>query len=253
VNLNNLVVGVVGAGGLLGRAFAGAIVDAGGTIVVGDIDEERVQNLCNEISVERCHPCVVDVRQLRSINEFIEEGVRAYGKIDAIVQAAYPRSAAWGTPFGSLTEGHLTEDLFGQLGGAILVSQEAVKYFSKVGSGNLVHISSIYGTSTPKFEQYDGTSITCPIEYSAMKAGIVSLTRYVAKFCKGKNIRVNCISPGGILDNQPEVFRKNYKQYCLSKGMLDARDVCGTLLFLLSESSRYISGQNIVVDDGWSL
>ena len=92
-----------------------------------------------------------------------------------------------------------------------------------------------------------------PIEYSASKAGIINMTKYLAKYFKKKNIRVNCISPGGILDNQPEAFLKKYKKDCLSKGMLDPKDLCGTLNFLLSEDSRYINGQNIIIDDGWSL
>ncbi len=92
-----------------------------------------------------------------------------------------------------------------------------------------------------------------PIEYSAIKAGIISITRYLSKYCKRENIRVNCISPGGIFDNQPDSFVKNYNESCQNKGMLDAEDLIGTLLFLLSKQSEFITGQNIIVDDGWSL
>ena len=91
-----------------------------------------------------------------------------------------------------------------------------------------------------------------PIEYSAIKAGVISITRYLAKYCKNQKIRVNCISPGGILDEQPESFLKKYRSSCNNMGMLDAGDVIGSLIFLLSEQSKYI-GQNIIVDDGWSL
>jgi NAD(P)-dependent dehydrogenase (short-subunit alcohol dehydrogenase family) len=92
-----------------------------------------------------------------------------------------------------------------------------------------------------------------PIEYSAIKAGVVAITKYLAKYYKNKNIRVNCISPGGILDNQPEIFLENYSNNCNSKGMLDSQDLNGALIFLLSDSSKYVNGQNIIVDDGWSL
>ncbi len=92
-----------------------------------------------------------------------------------------------------------------------------------------------------------------PIEYSAIKSGIISITRYISSYCKGENIRANCISPGGILDDQPESFLKNYMSTCSTKGMLDADDLNGTLLYLLSDYSKYTNGQNIVVDDGWTL
>ena len=120
-------------------------------------------------------------------------------------------------------------------------------------SGNLIHISSIQGVSTPKFEHYDGTNMVSPIEYSAIKSGIISVTRYLAKYCKGNGIRVNCISLGGILDRQPQSFLNKYRESCNEKGMLDAEDIVGTVLFLLNDHSKYVTGQNIIVDDGWTL
>jgi enoyl-[acyl-carrier-protein] reductase (NADH) len=82
---------------------------------------------------------------------------------------------------------------------------------------------------------------------------MLHLTKYMAKYFQGKDIRVNAISPGGILDSQPEEFLKKYNQECSSKGMLDAKDLNGVLIFLLSDMSSYINGQNHVVDDGFSL
>ena len=91
------------------------------------------------------------------------------------------------------------------------------------------------------------------LEYSVAKSGIISMTSWLAKYYKNKNIRVNCVSPGGILDQQPQSFLEKYRNSCTSKGMLEPTDVAGTVLFLLSDQSKYINGQNIVIDDGWSL
>ena len=92
-----------------------------------------------------------------------------------------------------------------------------------------------------------------PIEYSAMKAGIINMTKYLAKLYIKDNVRVNCISPGGIFNNQNKIFINNYKKSCGSKGMLNAEDLNGTISYLLSDESRYLTGQNIIIDDGWSL
>ena len=92
-----------------------------------------------------------------------------------------------------------------------------------------------------------------PIEYSAIKSGIISITKWLAKYYKKNNIRVNCISPGGIFDGQDKIFLDNYNAECNSKGMLDPEDIVGTIIFLISSDAKYINGQNIVVDDGWSL
>ena len=92
-----------------------------------------------------------------------------------------------------------------------------------------------------------------PVEYSAIKAGLIAVTKYLSKYYKNKKIRVNCVSPGGILDNQPKIFINNYRKVCNEKGLLHPEDVVRTILFLLSDESRHINGQNIVIDDGWSL
>jgi NAD(P)-dependent dehydrogenase (short-subunit alcohol dehydrogenase family) len=176
-----------------------------------------------------------------------------FGKIDAAVHCAYPTSSNWGTRFEDLLPENLEENLFNQLGGAIIFSQRVIHHFREQNYGNLVHISSIHGLVAPKFEHYEGTDMVSPIEYSAIKSGIIAITSYLAIYCKGENIRVNCISPGGIRANQPKRFLENYQKDCLSKGMLDSEDVAGALIFLLSDQSKYVNGQNIVVDDGWCL
>ena len=96
--------------------------------------------------------------------------------------------------------------------------------------------------------------MTVPVEYAAIKGGVINLTRYLASYLGEYNIRVNCISPGGVFNGQPAELVKSYsKKTVAGKGMLDKNDLAGTLLFLLSDASKHITGQNIVVDDGWSL
>ena len=92
-----------------------------------------------------------------------------------------------------------------------------------------------------------------PIEYSAIKSGIISITKYLSKYYKKRNLRVNCISPGGIANKQPNIFIENYNNSCNSKGLLDSEDLIGLITFLISDKSKYINGQNIIIDDGWSL
>lgn len=140
-----------------------------------------------------------------------------------------------------------------QLGGAFLFMQEFARFFKTKNAGNIIMLSSIQGVVAPKFETYKGTPMSSPIAYSAIKAGLIHMVKYLAKYLKGYNIRVNCISPGGILDGQNPIFLQQYKNVCLNKGMLDPSDICGAALFLLSDASAYVNGQNIVVDDGFCL
>ena len=125
--------------------------------------------------------------------------------------------------------------------------------FLENNGGNLIHISSIQGLGAPKFEHYENTNMTSPIEYSAIKAGIISITKWLAKYYKNKNIRVNCISPGGISDNQNEDFIKKYRNSCTNIGLIEPNEISSLIVFLLSNNAKAINGQNLIVDDGWSL
>ena len=244
---------MTGGAGRIGSAFCKGIIENRGKVIIGDISEEKGMALEKYLQSDDAVFIEVDTSNTKSIKNLIEAGENHFGKIDAAVHCAYPTSTQWGTSFEKIEAADLSDDLFSQLGGAILFSQQIISYFRDQGSGNLIHIASIQGVTAPKFEHYDGTDMTSPIEYTAIKSGIIAVTRYLSKYCKYQNIRVNAISPGGILDNQPADFLRSYRESCSSKGMLDSEDIVGTLIFLLSDQSQFINGQNIIVDDGWSL
>ena len=116
-----------------------------------------------------------------------------------------------------------------------------------------MNFASIYGSVAPKFEIYQGTQMTTPVEYAAIKAGIIQMSKFFAKKYLKKGVRVNTISPGGILDGQDEIFLQKYKLKCGKKGMLDVRDIFGLTKFLSGEDGAYITGQDFLVDDGFCL
>lgn len=251
--LKGNVVAITGGAGLIGTAFTRAIIKNSGKVIIGDVSIDKGISIQNELGVNNVLFVEVNTSDIDSIDNFLEKGKDHFGKIDSAVHCAYPMSEQWGTKFEMLKAKGLKDDLFNQLGGAILFSQRLISFFRRQGYGNLVHISSIQGVSAPKFEHYEGTSMVSPIEYSAIKSGIISVTRYLAKYYKNQNIRVNCISPGGILNDQPDIFLEKYNSSCSSKGMMNADDLNGTIIYLLSNMSKYVNGQNIIVDDGWIL
>ena len=95
--------------------------------------------------------------------------------------------------------------------------------------------------------------MTTPVEYSAIKSALIHLSRYVIKYVSDSRFRVNLVSPGGIYDEQPGNFLDAYKQETFGEGMLDVADILGSIIFLLSSASRFVNGQNIIVDDGFSI
>lgn len=255
--LKEKVVVVTGGAGLIGKEFVKAIVENGGIAIIADINEELGKNvkesLSKELDTSNIDFFKLDITSKNSLNECINFLDEKYKKIDALVNNAYPRNKNYGKHFFEVEYDDFIENLGLNLGGYFTASQQFAKYFQKQNYGNIVNISSIYGVVAPKFEVYENTQMTMPVEYAAIKSGLIHLTKYMAKYFKGMNIKVNALSPGGIFDHQPEAFLEKYKEKCLNKGMLDKSDMKGTLVYLLSDMSKYVNGQNIVVDDGFSL
>ena len=247
------IVVVTGGAGLLGKSFCQAIADNGGLAVVAEYDIAIAEKLCASLKNASIVPAEVDITNKISVETLITTISKKYGKIDALVNSAYPRNKNYGKHFFEVTYNDFCENLGMNLGGYFLTSQQFATYFEKQGYGNIINLASIYGVIAPRFEIYDNTPMTMPVEYAAIKSGLIHLTKYMAKYFKGKNIRVNTISLGGIEDKQPESFLKAYKEFCLNKGMLNAKDIAGTVLYLLSDLSEFVNGQNVVVDDGFTL
>ncbi|OUU53442.1 MAG: short-chain dehydrogenase [Pelagibacteraceae bacterium TMED65] len=248
---------ITGAGGRIGSEVARQCLENGAKVIACDISREKLETIWNKSSKKESSDIL-----LLNIDITGEEGMALlFQKIDnaglnitSAVHSAYPTSAEWGTKIECLREEMLKTDLQNQLGTAILISQKIIKRFqeNKLG-GNLIHLGSIQGVSTPKFEHYVELGMHSPIEYTGIKAGIIGITRWLAKYYANQGIRVNCISPGGIRDKQPEEFIRRYRKSCCNIGMLSARDISEVAIFLLSKESRGINGQNLIVDDGWSL
>ena len=255
--LKSKVVVITGAAGLIGQEFVKAVVEKDGIAIIADINEELgksvKESLLKELNTKNIDFIQLDITSKESLQKCIDYLDDKYKRIDALVNNAYPRNKNYGKYFFDVDYDDFVENVGLNLGGYFTTSQQFAKYFQKQGYGNIINISSIYGVVAPKFEIYKGTSMTMPVEYAAIKSGLIHLTKYMAKYFKGMNIRVNTLSPGGIVDNQPESFLNAYKEQCLNKGMLDKSDLKGTLVYLLSNMSKYVNGQNIVVDDGFSL
>ncbi len=255
--LSDKVVVVTGGAGLLGQEFIRTIVKNKGIAIIADINKDTAKETKDELSDE-LETCEIDFVELDitskiSLTLAIKYLDAKFGKIDALVNNAYPRNKAYGRQFFDVTYEDFLENAGMNIGGYFLVSQQFAQYFNAQGFGNIINLSSIYGVIAPRFEVYDKTQMTMPVEYAAIKAALIHLTRYMAKYFKGMNIRVNAISPGGILDRQPDEFVSAYNNNCMTKGMLRKSDINGTLLYLLSDLSQYVNGQNIIVDDGYCL
>ncbi len=252
--LKNKKIVVAGAGGLLGACVVKSILDAGGEVVATDITlvhlTARLTSLGIDVTNIRLTICELDITDSEALKQF-------WGQAEGItgaVNCTYPRTKSYGAKFFDVTLDSFNDNVSIHLGSAFLFSQQCAAFFIKEKLPfSLVNISSIYGVIAPKFNVYDNTQMTMPVEYAAIKSAIIHLNKYVVSYINDSRFRVNSVSPGGILDGQPEAFLNAYSKNTHGAGMLDVKEMMGSIIFLLSEQSKYVTGQNIIVDDGFSL
>ncbi len=245
---------IVGACGRIGSELALKISsNKNYNIILADIDKKKLIIIKNKINSKNVEIFSKDLTKEKNMRELIKLCVSKYKKIDTTVYCLYPKNKNLFKKFNYINEKSTKENLWYLFGSVLIFSKIVMQKYLKQKYGNLILISSILGVKAPKFWHYKNSKINCPVEYSSSKAAIIQLTKYLANMYNKDNIRVNCVSPGGIKDNQPQIFIRKYKKSCGTKGLLDASDIIGTIEFLLSDKSKYVNGQNLVIDDGWSL
>lgn len=245
---------VVGAAGLLGREIVRSIIQEGGEVVAADVSAEALTSLSETLGSSIVGSVEIDITSKDSIRKALEYSEGSMGGLDGAVNTAYPRNKNYGRKVFEVTYEDFSENLGLHLGGYFIFMQQCAAYAQECGEAfSLVSMSSIYGVMAPRFDVYEGTKMTMAVEYAAIKSGLLHLNRYFTNYMKGTGFRANSVSPGGLLDGQDERFLEKYNSHCMAKGMLDPSDITGAVNFLLSDNSRYIVGQNLVVDDGFSV
>tara|TARA_Y100000590_G_scaffold464857_1_gene635367 strand:+ start:389 stop:1141 length:753 start_codon:yes stop_codon:yes gene_type:complete len=247
-DIKNKVIVLIGSEGLLGKGLNSYLTSLGACVVsadksLKDVVQEEVDTLRTQ----------VDITNVASIEKLIKITEEKFERIDCLINTSYPRSNKNLVSLEDVTYEDFCENLNLHLGGYFLATKTFASFFALQGHGNVINFASIYGVIHPRFEIYNDTSISMPIHYAAIKSALIHLTGYYAKYYKGKNIRFNTISPGGIANDHEANFSNQYKEYTLNKGLLDSEDILGSVEYLVSDKSKFVNGQNIVIDDGFTL
>ena len=190
-----------------------------------------------------------DVTNEKRLNEIKKKIEKKFKKIDVVINCFISQNYE---PFERQSLKKFSMAVTNNICGTFLITKIFFKLLKKSNNAQIINFGSIYGMVSGDPSIYPNKKVTSDA-YAASKAAIIQLTKYYAVHLSKHQIRVNCISPGGIEDKQPMVFKTRYKSSCNSKGLLNPEDIAHSILFLLSDKSQYINGQNLIVDDGWSL
>ncbi len=241
--LNNKIILVTGGSGLIGKELVADINRKGGKAINADIGVET----CLKLGT-----IFMDITNDNSIQNGIDLIVKEYGRIDGLVNNAYPRTKDWGVKFEDIDPQSWRNNIDMQLNSYFVCSQKVLKIMDNQHCGAIINIASIYGVVGNDFTLYEGYGGTSPAAYSAIKGGIINFTRYLASYYGKKGIRVNCVSPGGIFDHQHHSFVARYEAKVPLGRLGKPDDIAPSVSFLLSDDAKYITGQNLIVDGGWT-
>ena len=260
--LSNKVIILTGSAGRLGTNFAHILGDAGANLILVDIDDKKIEKLDKTISKKFGIKTIcsnANITQKTELEELCKLAIKKFGKIDGLVNNAFysPRT---NVKKSAMRFEEYQSDLWNDvvsvnLTGVFLCCQVFGKIMSKQKTGgSIVNISSIYGINGADQRIYGNSKLNSPPSYAATKGAIVNFTRYLAAYWNKKNIRVNTMTLGGVIDESymDKKFIKNYSEKTMIGRMANNDEYNGALLFLLSNASSYMTGANLVLDGGWS-
>jgi NAD(P)-dependent dehydrogenase (short-subunit alcohol dehydrogenase family) len=242
---------VVGGAGLLGRAIVSAFHDA--NVKVHTLEPKSFIDKKLGLGDIPDHIHAFDATNTANFDSALDQMECENGLADIWVNCAYPRTEKFATSI----EGHLdakdwSENTTLQMDSVCLLSSTVAQRMARRGGGSIINITSIYGMVGPDFSLYDGTNLGMPPAYSAIKAGIINYSKYLASFHAKSGVRVNCVSPGGVANKQPERFVRNYGDRVPIGRLATAEEIAGPVVFLASGAASYITGVNLPVDGGWT-
>ena len=266
-DLTGRVAVVTGGVGLLGAEFCRTLAEAGAAVAVVDLNAASSNGTADALTKNGYKALAVptDITQPDSVNAMVAKVLSEFGRLDILVNSAAldpkfdPDAAKKGIAPGAFEDYPLDQwnaALNVNLTGMFLVTQACVKpMLDQRKKGSIINICSTYGLNGPDQRIYvrDGQRVAFkPVYYTVTKAGVMGFTKYLAAYYAGTEIRVNALTPGGVFNNHEEYFVQNYSAKTILGRMANKDEMNGALLFLASDASSYMTGNNVVVDGGWT-
>lgn len=261
-DLSGKVAVVTGGAGILGQHFCAGLAESGATVAVVDLRADKARQLAQSLTVRYKTPAIgigCDVADPESVQAMVARVVTEFGEINIVHNNAAGKSDdldAFFAPFEEYSLDQWRKIMAVNLDGMFLVAQAAGKQMVVQGKGgSIVQTASIYGLMAPDHRIYEGSfylgrQINTPAVYTASKAAVIGLTKHLATYWADKGIRVNTLTPGGTESGQNDEFNRRYSARVPMNRMATAQEMVGALLYLASDASSYVTGQNIIVDGG---
>ena len=238
-----------GAGEQFGSQITESLAEAGATVIITSRNKKKAYNrarICQQNNL-KVYGFQLDLTSEKKISIFIKKIKKKYGRIDILVNNAATLKMG---SFENISKKDWDKVIAINMTAPLFLSREVGKIMKKRKSGNIINISTIYGVVSPDHSIYEKTRLNSPLIYGATKAGLIQMTKYWAAYWGPYNIRINSVSPGGMFNNQPNIFLKNYIKKTPLGRMANENDLKGIISFLASDASAFVTGQNFIIDGG---
>lgn len=259
-NLRGQTAVVTGGAGGLASCFCEVLSELGADLILLDFREDALIEAAAKLQGKfgaTVTPITVDLESEESLRIAMARVLELRPKLEILINcAAFVGSSnleGWVAPLAGQSVATWRRALEVNLTAAFTLSQGLAPALKASGNGRIVNVSSIYGVAAPDFSLYDDLpGMGNPAAYACSKAGLVQLTRWLST-ALAPEVRVNCLSPGGVYSGQPEEFVRRYAARTPLARMANSGDIAGVIAFLATDLSRYMTGQNLMVDGGWTV
>jgi NAD(P)-dependent dehydrogenase (short-subunit alcohol dehydrogenase family) len=259
MNLKNRVALVTGGAGHIGSAICETFAECGADVVIIDCNKELCSEKCDQLIQDfgvNALPLALDLADEKKLKKVPAQVLKKFGSLDILVNCAALVGTSslkgWGVEFQNQDPETWRLALEINLTAPFILTQACSQALTDSRHGSVINIGSIYGILGPDMDFYNGTSMGNPAAYAASKGGLIQLTRWLSTVM-APQVRVNTITLGGVSRGQPETFVAKYRKKTPLERMATEEDVKGAALFLASDLSAYVTGQNIIVDGGFSI
>ena len=248
-SLSGKIILVTGGAGNYGKCIVEGMAEADGTVIIASRNLTNVEAVVKQFREKGLdlHAMQVDQEDHESIISLKNEILNRFGRLDVFVNNAVGRPMkGYDDPIENFARSMNINAT-----GAMDILREMADLIEQAGGGSIINIASMMGMFGPDLSNYEGTNMgNPPPDYFFHRAGLINLTRYLARIYAGKNIRVNSVSPGGLFNHQPERFLENYCKKVPLGRMANSDDIKGVMVLLASDAGAYINGENILMDGG---
>ena len=259
LDLSKKVAIITGGCGHIGTSIAHKLSQCGSDLILIDLDQDSLIKSKRRIEKKyknKIEVFAIDLAVTKEREACIKSLKKKFNKIDIMINSigmvGTDTMEGWNSCFEKQSIDAWNKAIDINLTSIFFLTQGLYKIMNKTKNASIINISSIYGVNAPDWDIYKNTSINNPAAYSISKAGIIYMTKWLASTL-APYIRVNSISPGGVERNQEKIFIKKYNEKTLLNRMATENDISEPVLFLASDMSSYITGQNIIVDGGWTI